>query len=243
MSDHGFSFYDYDDVFSFETLSRDDQKSKESLDIQSEEAIEVNNKEQNDIISRETGGLYSLEDDGGSFEDAAGDGGGEGGGTDDLEAEFADMESDFAGGDDGGGDSGGGDFGGGDEGGGDDGFGDSGDESSGGSEGTDVLDSNKGSSLNPFTQINQKLYLLETLNGLRSSVKSAVDQYKAQYAEWSEVKQLAELADILDDERRSFIMQQNPENMIKLGLYHEQYDRLVQNISKKISKLAVNDKQ
>lgn len=242
MSNHGFEFYD--DVFSIESLRRDEEKSKESLDIQSKEAIESNNIEQNDIISRETGSLYSLEDDGGSFEEAANEGGGGGeGGTDDLEAEFADMESEFAGGDDGGGDSGGGDFGGGDEGGGDDGFGDSGDGDSGGSEGTDVLDSNKGSSLNPFTQINQKLYLLETLNGLRSSVKSAVDQYKAQYAEWSEVKQLAELADILDDERRSFIMQQNPENMIKLGLYHEQYDRLVQNISKKISKLAVNDKQ
>ena len=44
------------------------------------------------------------------------------------------------------------------------------------------------------------------------------------------------------EEENSFIMQQNPENLIKLGLYYEQYEKIIQNISIKISRLKSNDK-
>ena len=97
--------------------------------------------------------------------------------------------------------------------------------------------------MNPFTQINQKIYQLETLNELRLSIKKTLDMYNSKYADWSEVCQLKELLKILDEERKSFMMQQNPENLLKLGLYHDQYDKLVQNISKRINKLVVNDRQ
>jgi hypothetical protein len=62
------------------------------------------------------------------------------------------------------------------------------------------------------------------------------------YADWSEVIQLKDLADIIDEEKRSFMMQQNPENDIKLGLYFEQYKILVQNISRRIEGLKSNNK-
>lgn len=232
------SFEYYDDLFSIELFNKPKENEEKPRNIDYE-----NNKEQNHIISGESN-TYSLEEDAeaGSFAEAAeesegggGDDGFGGGGDDGFGGESDSSDDGFGGGDDGG------DGFGGDEGG--DGAGDDGNGESESSDKVDVLDSNRSSTLNPFTQINQKLYLLETLNGLRSSIQNSIDLYNAQYAGWSEVKQLKELVDILDDERRSFIMQQNPENMIKLGLYREQYDRLVQNISKKISNLAVNDKQ
>lgn len=205
--------------------------------------------EQNDINSRKSS-LFSIEDDDpGSFEEAAG--GDDQGGNDQQSnpnegaVQEPEMSSMDGGGDDGGwgDDSGGGD----DSGWGDDGNGDdSGNDENGGNENNNkknVFDSNIGSSMNPFTQINQKLYQLETLNELRSSIKRTVDLYNAQYADWSEVCQLKELLKILDEERKSFMMQQNPENLLKLGLYQKQYDNLVQNISKRISKLAANDRQ
>lgn len=204
-------------------------KSTESFD---------ENLEQKDIISRDIK-LFSIEeDDGGSFEEAASEGDDNGwgdGGDDDGTFEEPSM-------DDGGDDNGWGDDSGGDDGWGDDGSGDGDGDSEGGGNKVDVFDSNKGSSMNPFTQINQKLYQLETLNELRLSIKKAIELYSAQYADWSEVCQLKELSEILDEERKSFMMQQNPENLMKLGLYYDQYDRLVQNISNRISKINVNNR-
>jgi hypothetical protein len=210
----------------------------------------VNEKiEQNHIIPTRTSNFFSIEDDGGSFEDAAGgdDGGygGEGNGSPDggavEEPPEMDMSmNDMDGGGDGGWDDG---SGGGDEGGFDDGSGEDENGEGGNDDKKDVFDSNIGASMNPFTQINQKLYQLEALNELRLSIKKTIDMYNSNYADWSEVCQLKELLKILDEERKSFMMQQNPENLLKLGLYHEQYDKLVQNISKRISKLAANDRQ
>lgn len=149
---------------------------------------------------------------------------------------------DDSGGDDGG--WGGDDSGGGDDWGGDseDGGDDSGGDGDGESSGIDVIDNNKGSSLNPFTQINHKIYTLDTLNDLSYSIKNSLDLYMDRYADWSEVIQLKDLADIIDEEKRSFMMQQNPENDIKLGLYLEQYKILVQNISRRIEGLKSNNK-
>ena len=206
--------------------------------------------EQNDINSTNKNYEYNLfsieEGEEGGFEEAAG-GGDEGGENqnpdggaveeppmDDMMKNEPDENGEGGGMDDG---SGGGDEG---------GFGDdSGDNNgeNGNNDKKNVFDSNIGSSMNPFTQINQKLYQLETLNELRLSIKKTIDLYSAQYADWSEVCQLKELLKILDEERKSFMMQQNPENLLKLGLYHDQYDKLVQNISKRINKLVVNDRQ
>ena len=144
----------------------------------------------------------------------------------------------------------GGDDGGwGDDSGGDDGWGedtgDGGDGSGDGdgeSSGIDVIDNNKGSSLNPFTQINHKIYTLDTLNALSNSIKNSLDLYNDRYADWSEVIQLNDLSEIVDEEKRSFMMQQNPENDIKLGLYLEQYKTIVQNISRRIKVLKSNNK-
>lgn len=231
----------YDSLFNYMVNKKETTKKSNILSNE--------NIEQNDINSRKSS-LFSIEDDDpGSFEEAAG--GDNQGGNDQQSnpnegaVQEPEMPSMDDGGDDGGwgDDSGGGD----DSGWGDDGNGDdSGNDENGGNENNDkknVFDSNIGSSMNPFTQINQKLYQLETLNELRSSIKRTVDLYNAQYADWSEVCQLKELLKILDEERKSFMMQQNPENLLKLGLYQKQYDNLVQNISKRISKLAANDRQ
>lgn len=217
------------------------------LGNQSSESLNEN-IEQNDINSRKSN-LFSIEDDdSGSFEEAAGEENDQGGNEQQESSNTGavqepDMPSMDDGGDGWGDDSGGGD----DSGWGDDGNGDdSGNDENGGNEGNDkknVFDSNIGSSMNPFTQINQKLYQLETLNELRTSIKRTIDLYNAQYADWSEVCQLKELLKILDEERKSFMMQQNPENLLKLGLYQKQYDNLVQNISKRISRLTANDRQ
>jgi hypothetical protein len=51
------------------------------------------------------------------------------------------------------------------------------------------------------------------------------------FADWSELDQLRDLAEIVGKERNAFIMQQNPENIIKLRLYQRQYDTLVRKIA------------
>lgn len=215
----------------------DQEKSGESL---------INEEiEQNNVLSLENA-LFSMEDDddASSFEDAAEESSGEDDfGGDDTGG--GDGWGDDSGGDDSGGDDGGwGDDSGGDDGWGDD-TGDGGDGSGDGdgeSSGIDVIDNNKGSSLNPFTQINHKIYTLDTLNALSNSIKNSLDLYNDRYADWSEVIQLNDLSEIVDEEKRSFMMQQNPENDIKLGLYLEQYKTIVQNISHRIEVLKSNNK-
>lgn len=196
--------------------------------------------EQNHIVTRNNDS-FSLEDDeGGSFEETADESSGndsssdEFGGGDDSSNSDSEDPSDMNFDDDSGFDDSG------------DGEGDfdesESDSDNGDSGGLDALDNNKGSSLNPFTQINQKLYHIDRLNELLNSISHSIDLYNANYAEWSEVDQLKELKSIVAGEQKSFVMQQNPENLIKLGLYYEQYDKIVQNISMKISKLNSNNK-
>jgi len=208
----------------------------------SNEALFDDDIEQNNVLSFENALLSREDDDAGSFEDAADDssGGDDSGGGDGWGDDSGGMDD--SGGDDGG--WGGDDSGGGDDWGGDseDGGDDSGGDGDGESSGIDVIDNNKGSSLNPFTQINHKIYTLDTLNDLSYSIKNSLDLYTDRYADWSEVIQLKDLADIIDEEKRSFMMQQNPENDIKLGLYLEQYKILVQNISRRIEGLKSNNK-
>jgi len=129
------------------------------------------------------------------------------------------------------------------------GFGDDTNDSSdqtGGGNGTaggvDDLDLNKGSSLNTFTQINQKLYHIDTLNKLLASIKTTISRYNDLYTDWSELNQLKDLATIVDEERNSFLMQENPENLIKLRLYQEQYEKIVDRLSILIKEKAKNQK-
>ena len=203
------------------------------------ESCENKNIEQNDIISRNNN-VFSLEDDDvGDFESSANESSGgsdEFGGADDGSSDSSDdMSFDDSG------DSDNSDMS----------FDESGDDSesndstsdSGDKGGLNSLDNNKGSSLNPFTQINQKTYHIDRLNELLNSIRHSIDLYNVNYADWSEVNQLKELCSIVADEQKSFVMQQNPENLIKLGLYYEQYDTIVQNISLKISKLNSNNKK
>ena len=191
-------------------------------------------KEQNDINSQST---EDESDDGGSFEAAADESSGsdnssnESSSSDDSSATDLGSDDSFDGGDD--------DF---SDLGGDSSDEDSASDNNGDKEGLDSLDNNKGSSLNPFTQINQKTYHIDRLNELKCSISNAVDEYSALFADWSEVDQLKELLNIVSEEENSFIMQQNPENLIKLGLYYEQYEKIIQNISIKINRLKSNDK-
>ena len=104
--------------------------------------------------------------------------------------------------------------------------------------GIDKLEKNRGSSLNPFTQINQKTYLIGELNELSDSIQHTISEYNNVYADWSELNQLRELKQMLDEERNSFIMQQNPENLIKLRLYMTQYETIVKKLSSMISDKA-----
>lgn len=223
---------------SYESLFFNNYES--NIDNKEIKSCENKNIEQNDIISRDND-LFSLEDDendgAGDFESAADDSSGgsdEFGGADDGSSDFDDS-GDSAGFDDSGDSDMSFD---------DSGDGDSGDSTSdsGDNGGLDALDNNKGSSLNPFTQINQKTYHLDRLNELLNSIRHSIDLYNVNYADWSEVDQLKELGTIVANEQKSFVMQQNPENLIKLGLYYEQYDIIVQNISRKISKLNSNNK-
>lgn len=220
----------YESLFFSNVLENNTDKSIETVDNKL--------KEQNDINSQST---EDESDDGGSFEAAADESSGSDNSSD--ESSSSDDSSDTNFGSDDSFDSGDG---------GDDDFGDLGDDSSdedsssddsnGDKEGLDSLDNNKGSSLNPFTQINQKTYHIDRLNELKCSISNAVDEYSALFADWSEVDQLKELLNIVSEEENSFIMQQNPENLIKLGLYYEQYEKIIQNISTKISRLKSNDK-
>lgn len=139
------------------------------------------------------------------------------------------------------------DSGSGDDMGGDGGFEESGsDDMTGGGNGSaggvDDLDLNKGSSLNAFTQVNQKLYHIQELNKLLKSIRNTISRYNDIYVDWSELNQLKSLANIVDEERGSFVMQENPENLIKLRLYQEQYALIVKKISNMINEKAKKQK-
>lgn len=193
------------------------------------ESLEDKKIEQNDIIHQDYD--QSLEDE--TFEDAAnenssgGDSGGDGLG--DLEDDMDSLDSQMDNMDDG-------DFGGDDM-----DSSDGGSDGSDGDKGVDELEKNRGSSLNPFTQINQKNYCIGELNELSNSIQHTITEYNNMYADWSELTQLRELKSMLDEERNSFIMQQNPENLIKLGLYRQQYETIVKKLSSMISDKAKRD--
>ena len=193
------------------------------------ESLEDKKIEQNDIIHQDY--EQSLEDE--TFEDAAnenssgGDSGGDGLG--DMEDEMDSLDSQMDSMDDG-------DFGGDDM-----DSSDGGSDGSDGDKGVDELEKNRGSSLNPFTQINQKNYCIGELNELSNSIQHTITEYNNMYADWSELTQLRELKSMLDEERNSFIMQQNPENLIKLGLYRQQYETIVKKLSSMISDKAKRD--
>lgn len=200
-----------------------------SSKINSIESLEDKKIEQNDIIHQDYD--QSLEDE--TFEDAAnenssgGDSGGDGLG--DLEDDMDSLDSQMDSMDDG-------DFGGDDM-----DSSDGGSDGSDGDKGVDELEKNRGSSLNPFTQINQKNYCIGELNELSNSIQHTITEYNNMYADWSELTQLRELKSMLDEERNSFIMQQNPENLIKLGLYRQQYETIVKKLSSMISDKAKRD--
>lgn len=210
-----------------------DSPKKATAEMQSNESYE-NIKEQKNInteeditddFSFESSFVQSLEDDeGGNDEDA----------LNEADDDFGDSMDDMGGDDDFGGD-GGDDFGGGDD---DSGGGTGGNNGSAG--GVDDLDLNKGSSLNAYTQVNQKLYHIAQLNKLLGSIKTTISRYNDLYTDWSELNQLKDLADIVDEERNSFVMQENPENLIKLRLYQEQYANIVNRLAILIEKKAKN---
>ena len=190
------------------------------------ESLEDKKIEQNDIIHQEY--EQSLEEE--TFEDAANEesSGGDSGddGLGDMEDDMDSLDSQM---DDG-------DFGGDDM---DSSDGES--DGSNGATGVDDLEKNRGSSLNPFTQIYQKNYLIGELNELSDSIQHTITEYNNMYADWSELTQLRELKSMLDEERNSFIMQQNPENLIKLRLYMKQYETIVKKLSSMISDKAKRD--
>ena len=195
----------------------------------STESLEDKKIEQNDIIHQDY--EQSLEEE--TFEDAANEdsSGGNSGddGLGDMEDEMDSLDSQMDSMDDG-------DFGGDDM-----GSSDGGSDGSDGATGVDDLEKNRGSSLNPFTQINQKNYLIGELNELSDSIQHTITEYNNMYADWSELTQLRELKSMLDEERNSFIMQQNPENLIKLRLYQQQYETIVKKLSSMISDKAKRD--
>ena len=192
----------------------------------STESLEDKKIEQNDIIHQEY--EQSLEEE--TFEDAANEesSGGDSGddGLGDMEDDMDSLDSQM---DDG-------DFGGDDM-----DSSDGGSDGSDGATGVDDLEKNRGSSLNPFTQIYQKNYLIGELNELSDSIQHTITEYNNMYADWSELTQLRELKSMLDEERNSFIMQQNPENLIKLRLYMKQYETIVKKLSSMISDKAKRD--
>ena len=185
------------------------------------ESLEDKKIEQNDIIPRNY--EQSFEDDE-TFEDAANESApdNESGNDDlgDIDSEMDSLDSEMDG-----------DFG--DD---MDGADDNGGDSN--VSGVDDLEKNRGSSLNPFTQIYQKNYLIGELNELSNSIQHTISEYNNMYADWSELNQLRELKQMLDEERNSFIMQQNPENLIKLRLYMTQYETIVKKLSSMISDKA-----
>ena len=193
------------------------------------ESLEDKKIEQNDIIHQDY--EQSLEDE--TFEDAANEDSSGGNSNDDnlgdMEDEMDSLDSQMDSMDDG-------DFGGDDM-----DSSDGGSDGSDGATGVDDLEKNRGSSLNPFTQINQKNYLIGELNELSDSIQHTITEYNNMYADWSELTQLRELKSMLDEERNSFIMQQNPENLIKLRLYQQQYETIVKKLSSMISDKAKRD--
>ena len=193
------------------------------------ESLEDKKIEQNDIIHQDY--EQSLEDE--TFEDAANEnssgGDSSGDGLGDLEDDMDSLDSQMDNMDDG-------DFGGDDM-----DSSDGGSDGSDGNKGVDELEKNRGSSLNPFTQINQKNYCIGELNELSNSIQHTITEYNNMYADWSELTQLRELKSMLDEERNSFIMQQNPENLIKLRLYQQQYETIVKKLSSMISDKAKRD--
>ena len=193
------------------------------------ESLEDKKIEQNDIIHQDY--EQSLEDE--TFEDAANEnssgGDSSGDGLGDMEDEMDSLDSQMDNMDDG-------NFGEGDM-----DSSDGGSDGSDGATGVDDLEKNRGSSLNPFTQIYQKNYLIGELNELSDSIQHTITEYNNMYADWSELIQLRELKSMLDEERNSFIMQQNPENLIKLRLYQQQYETIVKKLSSMISDKAKRD--
>ena len=193
------------------------------------ESLEDKKIEQNDIIHYDY--EQSLEEE--TFEDAANEnssgGDSSGDGLGDMEDEMDSLDSQMDSMDDG-------DFGDGDM-----DSSDGGSDGSDGASGVDDLEKNRGSSLNPFTQIYQKNYLIGELNELSDSIQHTITEYNNMYADWSELIQLRELKSMLDEERNSFIMQQNPENLIKLRLYQQQYETIVKKLSSMISDKAKRD--
>ena len=97
----------------------------------------------------------------------------------------------------------------------------------------DEIDKSSGSSLNPFTQVNQKMYLMDQMNLLYSSISNAIEKYTISYSETVELQQLRELLNIVGDERDSIIMQENPENIMKYKLYLKQYEIIIKNLTNK----------
>lgn len=188
-----------------------------------EKSLEDKKLEQNSIIPPNEHSFEADEenDDESSFADAAEskpDESEEPDQEDDDSFDTPDEPSDNEDGGDGDGDDFGGD---GDE----EGDGEGGDDEK--SEGMNALDKYKGSSLNPFTQVNQKTFYVDKLNSLYDSINLTIDQYNTLYSDRYEIDQLRELATIVDEERISFIMQQNPENYIQLRLFYERYEEIV----------------
>ena len=207
------------------------------LKANSTESLEDKKIEQNDIIHQDY--EQSLEEE--TFADAANEDSSNNNSNDDglgdMEDEMDSLDSQMDSMDDG-------DFGGDDM-----DSSDGGSDGSDGATGVDDLEKNRGSSLNPFTQIYQKNYLIGELNELSDSIQHTITEYNNMYADWSELIQLRELKSMLDEERNSFIMQQNPENLIKLRLYQQQYETIVKKLSsiisdkpKRDSKLSKNNK-
>lgn len=234
------SWEDYGDLFSSEStpiieenIPSEGESTTEKFYRELKEELSKENLEQNSINNSSNGYDFSLEadDDGGSFEEAADEGGDSDESVDEPPQmdDMPDMDSMDSDGDMSGGDSGGDDY--------------SSDDSSEDDGGIDEIDNNKGSSLNPYTQINQKQYCIDRLNELEKSVDGALETYSSQFADWSEVDQLRELLTIIREQKRSFIMQQNPENLIKIGLYYDVYDKIVQNLVVKIEGQASNNKK
>ena len=199
------------------------------LKANSTESLEDKKIEQNDIIHQDY--EQSLEEE--TFADAANEDSSNNNSNDDglgdMEDEMDSLDSQMDSMDDG-------DFGGDDM-----DSSDGGSDGSDGATGVDDLEKNRGSSLNPFTQIYQKNYLIGELNELSDSIQHTITEYNNMYADWSELIQLRELKSMLDEERNSFIMQQNPENLIKLRLYQQQYETIVKKLSSMISDKAKRD--
>lgn len=211
----------------FSTEKKNDllESEKSSENLNNEESFEEK-YEQNHIITTSNDDFsFEADDDEESFADAADEspdgGNGDNSSGDDMDFDTGEMDMDDGGDMDMGADG--------------DSMDGSGDESgSDGDGGIDVIDNNKGSSLNPYTQINQKRWAIDTLNELSKTIQNALDLYNPLYADWSEVDQLKSLGKMVEDEKRSFIMQQNPENLINVGLYYEACDVIVQKILDKV---------